>query len=67
MKAAIVRWFSALMAAKAASRPMWLGEPEPRLVVLCAWCADSNDPRHAEASHTICDACIEKFEAGAAA
>lgn len=36
-------------------------------LVLCSWCADPKDPRHAEASHTICASCVVKFESGARA
>lgn len=40
---------------------------EEPVIVLCSWCADPKDPRHAEATHGICEPCRVKFEAGATA
>jgi hypothetical protein len=69
MKAAIVRWFTALMAAKAAARPMWTEPADEPLRVICAWHPGFNprDPANAGASHGICSECLVRFESGVAA
>lgn len=64
MTAAIVRWFAALMTAKAAARPMWT---EPALVSVCAWCPDARQrtaAAHAaghDVTHGICERHAAEF------
>lgn len=63
MIAALVRWLDAMMAARIAARPWWIGEPAPR--VICAWCPTWNprDPANVGASHGLCRRCERRLRA----
>lgn len=59
-----VRWFTQLMEAKAAARPLWLEAPPPKLV--CCYCAPPHVLRDGPepASHGACQRGVARFEAG---